>query len=683
MRPSSARGHTPSRTGTAHALYRYAWFLAHRSLATHLVGVGEIDPEGLMTAHPSLEVVGVLPPGSSLPAGPGRWMRWEEAADLPILPDPPGRSILLCLGLSWIDSPDAVLHRLGAWSAQATALIVTARPSDRLAGSPEGLDAALEDAGLRPGFLGWTGDGSQRVPVAVVAPSLAPQLPMGGAPDTFRVVAIMTSYNEEDIMGASLDRLIDQGIDVYVIDNWSTDGTYDAAARRLGRGVIGIERYPPGAPSSHYRWEALLRRVEEVAGTLDADWLLHHDVDEVRMAPWPGVGLRDAIHVVDRLGFTALDHSVLVFPPTDDSFVPGTDFAVHFRLFDFAPARDFLQIKAWKHGGSGASLVHGGHDVRFPGRRIYPFKFLLRHYPIRSQAHGERKVFGERRERFKNWERLRGWHSQYEVLRPGGSFLRSAAELHEWDEATFVRDHLLEALCGAASDGGMPALMGSLPALLPGGYDVRWSRKRGSDGIGYESIEYDRGDVTYRQGTGDLASRESAILSTLDGGPFPRPLSVRATPEYSMAIVQRLEAPTVRAQAADIAADRDSFYRFASRCLALLADLRRASVEHRNISESSVLVGPAGPALSDFAWARSPSVRRLDFDSLADLPPDGASSDVYALGRLLARISAGKFPAFDAVVALMTEPDPSLRVTDVALLEALFTAALDEPSETT
>jgi hypothetical protein len=666
---------TPARPPSA--LYQHVWVLGHRLLATHVVGLGRLDPEGLAVASPSLEIVGVVPSGAALPSAPGRWLRWDEVAGLPALPAPPARPLLLCSGLSWLDDPRALLRRLREWSKHAAGLIVMGEPGHRPA-SPEALGSALEEAGLDPGFLGWTGDGAGRIPVGVVAPEVIPRLPLDRAPERFRVTAVMTAYNEEDIIEASLDRLIEQGIDVHVTDNWSTDSTFDRAASRLGRGVSGVERYPPDGPSPTYRWEALIRRVEEVAATVDADWIVHHDVDEVRMPPWPGASLRDGIYAVDRMGFTAIDHTVLQFPPTDDGFPPGTDFGSYFRHFDFAPARDLLQVKAWKGGEAGAVLMHGGHDVRFPGRRVYPFKFLLRHYPIRSQAHGERKIFAERMLRFKPRERSRGWHRQYEDIPPGASFLRSPSTLRAWDDATFMGDHVLEALCGAASDGGMVRSVGSLPSLLPGGYDVRWARKRGSDGVEYDSVEYDRGDVVYRQGTGDLAAREASILSGLDGDAFPRVLAVRGTDRYSVAILERLEAPTVRTQAAKIVADPASFHRFACGCLAVLADLRRASVEHRDITESTVLLRESGPVLHAFTWARSSSARELGFEPLTGVPPDGVPSDGYAMGRLLARMNAGSFPAFDSVIALMTEPDPTLRVTDVDVLRGLFDAALEQ-----
>ena len=78
-------------------------------------------------------------------------------------------------------------------------------------------------------------------------------------------------------------------------------------------------------------------------------------------------------------------------------------------------------------------LSSGGHEIAFEGRRVFPLRFLLRHYPIRSQAHGERKVFRERRPRFDASERARGWHVQYDSVEAGHRFIRDAEGLRPYD----------------------------------------------------------------------------------------------------------------------------------------------------------------------------------------------------------------------------------------------------------
>jgi hypothetical protein len=109
----------------------------------------------------------------------------------------------------------------------------------------------------------------------------------------------------------------------------------------------------------------------------------------------------------------------------------------------------FHQRRAWKQLGVRVSLSpSAGHDVQFPGRRVYPFKFLLKHYPIRSQAHGERKVLRERLPRWNAAERALGWHAQYDEVGAQGCFEHDQAELELFEPASFARRRLIERLSG-------------------------------------------------------------------------------------------------------------------------------------------------------------------------------------------------------------------------------------------
>lgn len=257
--------------------------------------------------------------------------------------------------------------------------------------------------------------------------------------DSFRVVAILSAYNEADVISPVIGHLVDNGVDVYLIDNRSTDDTVSEASRWLGKGLLKIEEFPEHEPAPGetlpFDWTAILQRKEELARELEADWFLHHDADEFREAPWPGMKLRAAIEWVDRLGYNCIDFRVYNFPPTDDRFPPGSDPREHFRYWEEAAEFDRRQLKAWKNPGRPVSLVpSGGHDVGLPDRRIFPIPFLLRHYPIRGQAHGRRKVFSERRGRFVERERARQWHIQYDTIADEShDFLADPARLRPYD----------------------------------------------------------------------------------------------------------------------------------------------------------------------------------------------------------------------------------------------------------
>jgi len=264
----------------------------------------------------------------------------------------------------------------------------------------------------------------------------------------FSVVAIIAARNEADIIEHVVRDLIAQGIDIYYIDDDSTDGTREIVERYVGHGVIGIEGFD-GTPG-RFEWERLLRRKEALAQSLEADWFIHHDADEFRESPWPDVSLKQAIGQADAVGCNAIDFCLFEFRPDHDDFVPGTD--VRQSLTSYAPPAfyDLIQIRCWKKQPGPVDLAEsGGHQARFPGRRVFPVQFILRHYPVRSQAHGTRKVFEGRLPRFSPAEQAKGWHVQYNAMTAESSFVvsRDALTVFEPREARRQLAGSVETLC--------------------------------------------------------------------------------------------------------------------------------------------------------------------------------------------------------------------------------------------
>ena len=257
--------------------------------------------------------------------------------------------------------------------------------------------------------------------------------------DPFRVIAIIAAFNEGDIVSSVIRHLVKGGIDVYLIDNHSTDDTVDQARQWLGQGLIHIESFPNRQPDcdspERFDWTAILRRKEELARELKANWFIHHDADEIREGPWPGLSLKEAIQRVDSLGFNCIDFRAFNFPPIDNGFRQGYDPAVHFTFYEPVGEFDLVQLKCWKATGTAVSLVSSaGHNAQFPGRLIFPIRFLLRHYPVRTQEHGIKKVFSERKERFLERERSQGWHIQYDQIEDKShGFLRKPEDLSPFD----------------------------------------------------------------------------------------------------------------------------------------------------------------------------------------------------------------------------------------------------------
>lgn len=274
------------------------------------------------------------------------------------------------------------------------------------------------------------------------------------------LVAIMAAYNEADIIGAAVAHLVRQGAYLYLLDDGSTDGTVDAARAAAGDRLIGWESLADPADSrpSRFRWSHILERKAALAASIDADWFIHQDADEFRESPWPHLTLAESVGLVGRLGWNAIEFEVFNFAPAA-AFAPGDDLAATFTRFLPAGAFDRVQIRCWQKTGGRVDLVStGGHEAQFPERRVFPIRFPMRHYPIRTVAQGERKIFRERKERFEPEERARGWHVQYDRFSEGQPIEPDASALRAYDaDAALVglqvKNRLVDALCPAVAPG--------------------------------------------------------------------------------------------------------------------------------------------------------------------------------------------------------------------------------------
>lgn len=270
------------------------------------------------------------------------------------------------------------------------------------------------------------------------------------SPESFRIIAILAVYNEEDVIVPVVKNLYESGIQVYIIDNWSTDSTFELAHQMFITGqLVGLEKWPPEGPSRTFDHAVILRRKEKLFQELDADWCIHHDADEYYAAPWEGISLRDAIYWVDQQGYNAINHTVLTFSPVDNNYEPGTSFVDYFRYFSYSEETENIrQITVWKKQNNRVNLRrYGGHDVDFPERNVFYYNFSLSHYPIRSQAHGEKKVFIDRHNRWNQNELRIGWHHHYDGVYQGINFIREPNSSIEFNNK-YYSTSLLERLSG-------------------------------------------------------------------------------------------------------------------------------------------------------------------------------------------------------------------------------------------
>ena len=241
-----------------------------------------------------------------------------------------------------------------------------------------------------------------------------------------RIVALLATYNERRFIGPCIEHLHAQGVESYLIDNGSTDGTLEIAEAHLGKGLTGIEHLPRDGV---YRWRALLRRKEELARELDADWFLHHDADEFRLPAANRATLAESLEVADREGFNTVNFIEFTFLPTRES--PDHDHPDFRRTlltyYPFQPAPQH-QVNAWKASDAeDLGLARsGGHRLDFAGIRLQPQPLPMRHYLFLSPAHAVEKYV---QRSYDPDEVATGWHGWRASLAAAQIELPSEVEL--------------------------------------------------------------------------------------------------------------------------------------------------------------------------------------------------------------------------------------------------------------
>jgi hypothetical protein len=251
-----------------------------------------------------------------------------------------------------------------------------------------------------------------------------------------RVIAILATYNEERFVAGCLENLIRQGLQVYLIDNDSTDSTVTIAERYRGSGLIGIERLPRAGVFS---LRQQLARKEMLSATLDANWFIHVDADQIVLPPRSTQTLAQALAEVDALGYNAVYFHQFAFMPTrEEPDHDHPDYQETMRWY-FPHEEEFPHsLRAWKRQDAPVELRwSGGHRVRFPGLRMYPKAFRYRHYLFLSIEHAIRKYVHKR---FDPAEVADGWHTWRTRLPPEMIRLPSRVELRNY-ESDDTLDH--------------------------------------------------------------------------------------------------------------------------------------------------------------------------------------------------------------------------------------------------
>lgn len=216
---------------------------------------------------------------------------------------------------------------------------------------------------------------------------------MENVSERIRIVAILATYNERELVRETIEALLREGIGLLVLDDGSTDGTFEILKDYVGRGILRLERQETGEFDLH----ANLRRLDGMLSRVQADWVLRVDQDEFVEAPSPNRSFREALLEQSDLGYNIVQFNMFEFWPTDrDGETDEQD--VRKRLRHYSWITDW-QFVAWRNYPGTDFVSSAGHLPVFPcgvAPNVSPVKFVKRHYPVLGEEHGTRRVFENR-----------------------------------------------------------------------------------------------------------------------------------------------------------------------------------------------------------------------------------------------------------------------------------------------
>jgi len=210
-----------------------------------------------------------------------------------------------------------------------------------------------------------------------------------------KIVIMLRTINDEDIIQEVIEHYLSQDLELVILDNGSTDRTFEICEKFLNKGVLKIHQYH----SKYFDDIQTLKIVYDLALTFDPDWVGVVDSDEFYETGLKNTTLKDVVIQADKEGYNLIQSDTFEFFLTNDD--DESKKSVKDRLRHYSYVGDF-QYKFWKWIPGTFFGEYAGHYPNFPeGYRykIYPKKMIVRHYPFRSTEHALRKMSMKMRNR--------------------------------------------------------------------------------------------------------------------------------------------------------------------------------------------------------------------------------------------------------------------------------------------
>jgi len=203
-----------------------------------------------------------------------------------------------------------------------------------------------------------------------------------------KIIVLVPAYNEVDIIEEVIQHLLSQKMEIIILDNFSNDGTFEICKKYSDKGLLKVSQIK----TKTFDINLNLRILYDLALKDQADWVVICAADEILETGIKNRTLREEIEKTAKEGYNLIQFDRYDFFLTDDDNEVAK--SITKRLTYYSCQGEHV-YRAWKCIPGIDIEAGGSHYPYFPegvGYKIYPKKFVMRHYPFRDKQQAERKA---------------------------------------------------------------------------------------------------------------------------------------------------------------------------------------------------------------------------------------------------------------------------------------------------
>ena len=203
-----------------------------------------------------------------------------------------------------------------------------------------------------------------------------------------RIIRTLMVRNEIDIINHNLSWYHRLGIQSVVIDNGSSDGTYECCEKNLGGSVLALER----VETDEFDAVDLGKRCFELASEHQPEWVLYADSDEYIQTIPRKKGIDRLVQEAEAGKSNVIQCHNIEFWMTPEDDLTVEDPLERIRHYSYM---DSARFRLYRFHPKADAHTAVGHKVFFPEdieRKVHEEQAVIRHYKFRNLEQGYRKI---------------------------------------------------------------------------------------------------------------------------------------------------------------------------------------------------------------------------------------------------------------------------------------------------